>query len=99
LRYNFDWDPAKEKRNIRKHKLAFRQAATIFRDPDQISVYDEDHSENEDRWITIGIDRGGILRVVVHTFEQVDDNVCEIRIISARKATDSESNQYREKII
>ncbi|HID51379.1 MAG TPA: BrnT family toxin [Anaerolineae bacterium] len=99
MRYNFDWDPAKEKRNIRKHKLAFRQAATIFRDPDQISVYDEDHSENEDRWITIGIDRGGILRVVVHTFEQVDDNVCEIRIISARKATDSESNQYREKII
>ena len=93
MRYNFDWDPAKEKQNIRKHKVAFRRAATVFRDPNQLSIYDEEHSEDEDRWITIGIDSGGILRVVIHTFEQVDEGLCEIRIISARKATSAEANQ------
>jgi uncharacterized DUF497 family protein len=96
LHYNFDWDPAKEKQNIRKHKITFRRAATVFRDPNQLSIYDEEHSEDEDRWITIGIDSGGILRVVIHTFEQVDEDLCEIRIVSARKATSAEANQYRE---
>jgi len=96
LRYNFDWDPAKEKKNIRKHKIAFRRAATVFRDPKQFSIYDEEHSGDEDRWITIGIDSGGILRVVIHTFEQGDEDLCEIRIISARKASSAEANQYRE---
>ena len=66
MRYNFDWDPAKEKQNTRKHKVAFRRAATVFRDPNQLSIYDEEHSKDEDRWITIGIDNGGILRVVIH---------------------------------
>jgi len=51
IRYHFDWNPIK---NQRKHNLSFRQAATVFRDPSQLSIYDEDHSENEERWITIG---------------------------------------------
>ena len=96
MRYNFDWDPVKEKQNIRKHKIAFRRAATVFRDPNQLSIYDEEHGEDEDRWITIGIDSGGILRVVIHTFEQVEEDLCKIRIISARKATGAEANKYRE---
>ncbi|NES02402.1 MAG: BrnT family toxin [Okeania sp. SIO2F4] len=50
--YNFDWNPAKEKQNIRKHKLNFRLASTIFRDSYQLTIYDEEHSQNEDRWIT-----------------------------------------------
>jgi len=99
LRYKFDWDPAKEAGNFRKHKVAFRQAATVFRDPNQLSIYDEEHSEFEDRWITIGIDSTGVLRVVVHTFEQISENLCEIRIISARKATKREARQYKEKSI
>ena len=99
MRYKFDWDPAKETKNIRKHKVTFRQAATVFRDPNQLSIYDEEHSEVEDRWITIGIDSSGVLRVVVHTFEQISEDVCEIRIISARKATRREARQYREKSI
>ncbi len=98
MRYNFDWDPGKEKRNVRKHKLTFRRSASIFRDPDQLSIYDEDHSENEDRWITIGLDNGGVLRVVVHTFEHIDDGLYEIHIISARKATNSEVDQYSENV-
>ena len=99
MRYSFDWDPAKEKQNIHKHEVAFRRAATVFRDPNQLSIYDEEHSEDEDRWITIGIDSGGVLRVVIHTFEQTDEGLCEIRIISARKATSTEARQYRERSI
>jgi hypothetical protein len=49
MRYNFDWDPNKERQNIRKHKLAFRRAATVFRDPNHISIYEEAHSDAEDR--------------------------------------------------
>ena len=98
MRYKFEWDPAKERANDRKHKVSFRRAATVFRDPNQLSIYDEEHSEQEDRWVTMGIDSGGVLRVVVHTFERVDEDLCEIRIISARKATRRESRQYQEGI-
>lgn len=96
MRYRFEWDPAKEEANISKHQVSFRRAASVFRDPNQLSLYDQEHSEHEDRWITLGIDAGGVLRVVVHTFQQVDEAVYEIRIISARKATSKEIQQYRE---
>ncbi len=100
LHYNFDWDPIKEKKNIHKHKITFQRATAIFRDQNQVSIYDEEHStEDEDRWITIGIDNIGTLRVVSHTFEETDEQLCRIRIISARKATNAEMNQYREGII
>jgi len=97
LRYNFDWNPTKEKQNIRKHQVNFRIAATVFRDPYQLTLYDEEHSENEDRWITIGLDEKGILRVVIHTFEQTDKYSCLMRIISARKATFNEQKYYQER--
>ncbi|MEG4859689.1 BrnT family toxin [Microcoleus sp. K1-B1] len=47
--YNFDWNPAKEKQNIRKHQLNFRWASTVFRDRSQLTIYDEEHSQDEDR--------------------------------------------------
>ena len=96
MRYKFEWDPAKEDANARKHKVSFRRAATVFRDPNQLSIYDEEHSEQEDRWVTMGFDSGGVLRVVVHTFERIGEGLCEIRIISARKATRREARQYEE---
>jgi uncharacterized DUF497 family protein len=96
LHYKFEWDPTKEKANVRKHRVSFRRAATVFQDPYQLSIYDAGHSEYEDRWITIGVDGGGALRVVVHTFKQVDEGLCEIRIISARKTTSREARQYSE---
>lgn len=96
MRYYFDWDPNKAKANLKKHGICFDQASTIFHDPRMISVFDIEHSEQEDRWATIGIDRNGILLVVVHTFQQVDADSCRIRIISARKATRKESKQYKE---
>ena len=94
IRYHFDWNPIKNQQNQRKHNFSFRQAATVFRDPSQLSIYDEDHSENEERWITIGLDSTGVLRVVVHTFEMLDEALCEIRLISARKATSEEAQIY-----
>lgn len=96
MRYKFDWTPVKGRKNIRKHHISFRQAATVFRDPNQLTVYDEDHSEDEDRWVTIGLDSTGVLRVVIHTFEQLEEQLCHIHIISARKATKAEERQYRE---
>ncbi len=98
MRYQFDWDLAKEVQNVRKHGLDFRRAATVFNDPHQLSMFDEEHSEHEDRWITLGLDNNGILRVVVHTYGQINKNQTNIRIISARKATNTEANQYAEGI-
>jgi uncharacterized DUF497 family protein len=99
LHYRFDWDPAKEAQNVRKHGVGFRRAATIFRDPNQLSIYDEAHSDVEDRWVTIGLDRTDVLRVVVHTFEHVGEGQFEIRFISARKATAREIDQYQDRRI
>jgi uncharacterized DUF497 family protein len=96
VRYYFDWDPNKAKENRKKHRISFEQASTIFLDPKMITVFDIEHSELEDRWATIGIDKNGILFVVVHTFQPVDANCVKIRIISARKATLKETKQYRE---
>lgn len=96
MRYEFNWDPNKERLNLRNHHVSFRQAATVFRDPNHLSMYDEEHSEDEERWVTMGFDKAGVLRVVVHTFEQVTEEQCRVRIISARKATLTEAVQYRE---
>jgi len=94
LRYRFDWDPHKAPLNAQKHTINFWQATTVFRDPRHLSIYDEEHSEDEDRWITLGIAGKGILLVVVHTFEQMDEENVSVRIISARKATVSEIAEY-----
>ena len=74
MRYNFNWNPDKERTNLRKHGITFRKAASIFRDPNQLSRYDDYHSGKEDRWITLGVDDTGILRVVIHTFEQIEED-------------------------
>jgi uncharacterized DUF497 family protein len=70
--------------------------ATVFRDPQHLVIYDEEHSENEDRWITLGIANVGMLLTVVHTYQQIDDDTALVRIVSARKATDNEISQYQE---
>ena len=95
MRYNFEWSPSKAKKNKRKHKITFERAATIFRDPNAISIVDEEHSKDEDRWITIGIDSNGIVLIISHTFRTFDQSTCEIRMISARKAEKPEIKQYQ----
>ena len=96
MRYNFEWDPAKAKRNSRQHQVSFERATTVFNDVNQLSIFDEIHSDDEDRWLTLGLDRNGILLVVAHTFRETNNSNISIRIISARKATQTEIYQYEE---
>jgi len=95
MRYYFDWDSIKENSNRRKHGISFDRAATIFHDAQSITIYDNEHSQQEERWITLGLDKNGVLLVVIHTFRQIDENSCNIRVISARKATSKETKQYQ----
>ncbi|MBM4026775.1 MAG: BrnT family toxin [Planctomycetes bacterium] len=96
MEFNFDWDPKKAILNRRKHRVSFEQAVAVFRDPRAISLYDEGHSEPEDRWITLGLSGVGAVLVVCHTFKQIDPTTVQIRIISSRKATRREIKQYWE---
>ena len=92
--YNFEWDPSKAAANRRKHSVSFEEAATVFLDPRGRSLFDDAHSEEEDRWVTLGVSSLGRLLVVCHTFRKVKKATCMIRIFSCRKATRRESEQY-----
>lgn len=94
MNYNFEWDPSKAKSNLMKHKIAFDSAVSIFKDKDTISIFDDEHSENEDRWVMIGMDFETRTLVVVHTFIALDKDNCNVRVISARKATKNEQKIY-----
>lgn len=94
MRYYFEWDPVKGNVNIQKHKVGFQRAAEVFKDPCAISIFDIEHSHDEDRWITIGRDFSGRILVISHTFRKIDMDSCRIRIISSRKATKKETKQY-----
>jgi uncharacterized protein len=96
MKYNFEWDPKKAKSNYKKHSIAFEVAVSVFKDEHAISIYDEDHSELEERWITIGLDEVTRVLVVIHTYLIFSDGDCTVRIISARKATPKEMTMYEE---
>lgn len=86
----FEWDENKEKINIAKHGLDFSTAALVFRDQNRLEWFDEVHSDDEDRYITIGEINGvAVVLMVVYT-ERGD----AIRLISARKATKQERRMY-----
>jgi uncharacterized DUF497 family protein len=90
----FEWDHEKARGNIRKHGVSFERAAQVFLDPSALSLYDRQHSRDEDRWITLGKNGSNRLLVVVHTFREVAKTTCRIRVISARPATRREARQY-----
>lgn len=89
----FDWHAGKAASNLRRHGVAFAQAATVFRDPLLQSMPDEDHSDVEDRRVTIGQSEDGRLLVVVHTIRHRDDQPL-VRVISARAATPRERRDF-----
>jgi len=97
MNYNFEWDPAKATSNLQKHGVSFSRAAQVFLDPLMLSLYDEEHGEDEDRWVTMGVDRNDVLIVVIHTYKGMDDENTTARIISARKATKQEAKDYEER--
>ena len=96
MQFNFKWDPQKAQSNQIKHGVSFELATTVFRDPHAISIYDEEHSTDEERWLTLGISSTGGLFIVHHTFYEADDETVIVRIISSRKATKQEELQYTE---
>ncbi len=67
--YEFEWNPVKAQADFSKHGLDFERAAMVFLDPLAITIPDQEHSETEARWITLGKDTGGQYLLVVHTFE------------------------------
>jgi uncharacterized DUF497 family protein len=89
----YEWDAEKAKGNLRKHRISFEDAATVFLDPLALTFPDPDHSSGEDREITIG--RSSRQQVVFVSHCQRGDRV---RIISARKTTKGEHKQYEEGI-
>ena len=70
--------------------------AEVFKDPHAISIFDEEHSQREDRWITIGSDYNARMIVVSHTFRRIDECSFRTRIISSKKAAKNERKQYGE---
>jgi len=96
MQFDFEWDPSKALANELKHRVSFGLASTEFRDPHALSVYDAEHSRQEDRWLTIGLAESRALLVLHHTFDMPDKNRARIRVISARKATARKKRQYAE---
>ncbi len=90
----FTWDENKNQLNIRKHGIDFSDAAYVFADPFALSIPDDEHSETEERWLLLGKNLNEQMLLVVHTFRYDD----VVRIISARKATATETATYMKRL-
>ncbi|MBQ1398250.1 MAG: BrnT family toxin [Clostridia bacterium] len=87
----FEWDENKNTINKRKHKISFEEAQTVFSDDEALVIDDPEHSEQEERFIILGMSAKANLLVVCHCCRSSES---VIRIISARKATKTESSYY-----
>ena len=87
----FEWDDKKNKSNIRKHGISFEEATSVFQDDDALIIVDEGHSQKEERFVLIGFSYRANLLVVCHCYRKKES---VIRIISARKASRQERNEY-----
>jgi len=92
----FTWDKNKNKVNLKKHKVSFEEAKAVFLDDNAQMIYDPDHSEDEDRFVLLGMSMRLRVLVVCHCYRENEEI---IRIISARKATKKEEKQYYAKRI
>jgi uncharacterized protein len=88
---DFEWDPNKAEINLRKHGVSFAEAGTVFGDELAITVPDPDHSDDENRYITVGWSNRRRLLIISHT-----DRDDKIRIIIARELTPRERKTYEE---
>lgn len=88
----FEWDVSKASLNKKKHSISFDEAKTVFFDDNALVIHDPEHSDDEDRFIILGLSAARQMLVVCHCLRQ-NDSI--IRIISARKATKRESMQYK----
>lgn len=90
----FTWDPVKAASNLAKHGVAFAQGATVFADALALTVFDDAHSDFEERWFTLGMASNGKLLAVSHTYTATGPASARVRIISAREAMRNERRQY-----
>ncbi len=90
----FVWNPRKAKDNAKKHGVSFDEAQTVFLDDSALLLEDPDHSEDEDRFLLLGVSARLRLLVVCHCFRESNS---EIRLITARKADRKERGQYKER--
>lgn len=90
---DFEWDPEKAASNQKKHGVTFLEATTVFSDPLSLTIFDPDHSREEDRYLLLGQSVSGDLLVVSHT-----ERSGIIRLISARSASRSERLQYESEM-
>jgi uncharacterized protein len=101
---DFDWDPNKAAANIRKYGISFEEASSVFYDERSRLIYDPDHSQDEDRYILLGVSEESRLLMVCHLYKENDGlrptiGHRLIRIISARPATKDERRQYQEFLV
>ncbi|NKC00290.1 MAG: BrnT family toxin [Pseudomonadales bacterium] len=89
---SFDWDSKKAASNLKSHGVSFEEAESVFYDDFAVQFFDDGHSSKEDRFVMLGISNVARLLTVVHC---VRESGSIIRIISARKATRTESNYYK----
>jgi len=90
----FEWDENKNRANQRKHKVSFDEAKTVFYDENARLIPDPDHSENEERFIIMGMSSNLHMLVVVHCYKENNE---VIRIISARKVTRNEQKYHNRR--
>ena len=90
---SFEWNDKKSQANIKKHKVSFEEAQSVFFDSNARMIFDPDHSINEDRYILLGLSSALRILTVVHCVREDAGKI--IRIISARKATRNEQKQYK----
>jgi len=91
----FEWDAGKARSNLKKHGVSFEEASTAFYDEHALVIDDPDHSNDEQRFLLLGLSVSVRLVVVFHCFRGADD---VIRIISARRANPAESAQYSDRL-
>ncbi len=90
----FECDPRKSLENQRKHDVSFEEAQAVFLDENALMIHDPDHSDDEDRFVLLGLSAKIRLLTVCHCYRESDE---VIRIISARKATRNEQKSYWER--
>lgn len=88
----FIWDPRKAKTNLLKHRVSFEEARSVFYDEHAIEFFDDTEEDGEERFLMLGLSVKRRLLLVCHCYREPEDT---IRIISARKATKTESEYYR----
>jgi uncharacterized DUF497 family protein len=98
MRLIFEWDINKARTNLTKHRVSFEEAKTLFNDPLLVTFLDERHSDTEERLIGIGVSARNRTLLVVHVDRKETPDELTIRIISCRKATQSERKTYEENI-